>query len=239
MATWPWLDDVYERLVQSGLPQAYIRRFMDELADHYEDLLTENASMDAKVLTRLGNPEDVAAAAVLEHRKRSFFFQRHPAAAFWVFGVSPVVSLALAFVLACLGVVGCGTLCGHWDVNLADSRHLGAVDPVVLAWIISSLTTILPALALAILYGRFARRCEIGVKWMLVPCVTLALMAMLPFQGMELSESPGASRWTIGLGVPTGPVQCVQLLVPLAVGGWFAWRAGRDGKNEDRMPAMS
>jgi len=96
MANQPWLDDLHERLAQHALPQTYIRRFMEEVSDHFQDITEENMSTEANVYSRLGEPAQVAKAAVTSYRRRSFI-GRHPMAAFLVFAVSPVVSLIILF----------------------------------------------------------------------------------------------------------------------------------------------
>ena len=98
MANLPWLEEVQKRLYGHGLPPSYVRRFVAELMDHFQDLKEENMGADA--VSRLGEPEAVAEAAVTAYRRRSFF-ARHPVLTFplplLVFAVSPVVSYALLF----------------------------------------------------------------------------------------------------------------------------------------------
>ena len=72
MANQAWLDEVRERLAKHTLPPAYIRRFMDELSDHFQDITEENMGTEANVLSRLGEPEHVAESAATAYRRRSF-----------------------------------------------------------------------------------------------------------------------------------------------------------------------
>ncbi len=95
MDSQPWLGKVRQRLAEHTLPPNYVQRFMEELTDHLEDLKEEG--MDRNSFSRLGEPEQVAEAAAIVYRRRSFL-GRHPAAAFLVFGVSPVVSLIALFI---------------------------------------------------------------------------------------------------------------------------------------------
>ena len=69
MGNQPWLDRVRERLARQALPPAYIRRFTEELSDHLEDLKEE--SMETDALSRLGEPGQLANAAVAAYRRRS------------------------------------------------------------------------------------------------------------------------------------------------------------------------
>lgn len=230
----PWLEEVQKRLAESDLPPAYIRRFMEELVDHFEDITEETMRKEASVSSRLGEPGQIADAAVVAYKQRTFF-GRHPSAKLWVFGVSPMAAMLSVFVLACLGVAAIGEICEKCGVRLADKSHLGGVDPVTLGWGGSLFTTILPAALLTILYCGFAKRFDISKRWMLASCGVLALVAMLPFQSVALSDMPGKSLWTIGLVLPPSLPQCVQLLVPLAVGLWFVRSSGKRLSPEDRL----
>jgi hypothetical protein len=71
-----WLDALFARLKEQGLPSWYVERLLRELGDHLDDAETE--SMDANdSLDRFGQPEQIAESAVREFRRRSFF-GRHP-----------------------------------------------------------------------------------------------------------------------------------------------------------------
>lgn len=226
MANRPWLEAVRTRLVEKGMPSAYIRRFTEELADHFEDLLEESMRKEASVLSRLGEPDHVADAAVAAYQQRGLF-GRHPWAKLWVFGISPVAAMLSLFVLACLGVAAVGEICKTCEIPFGDRDHLGAVSSATLGWWLSLITTIVPAALLTIVYCKVAQRFHVGRKWMLASCIALASIALLPFQCISLSDMPGKSLWTIGLGLPPSFVQCVQMAVPLLVGLWWMRRTSR------------
>lgn len=235
MANRLWLEQLERRLAEGKLPAGYIRRFVDELADHFEDLTEDAMRKEADVAIRLGQPDQVAEAAVAAYRRRTFF-GRHPSAAFWIFGISPVIAMLSTFVAACLGVAAVSIACQKYGVRLADKSHLGGFDPAVLSWALALFTTVLPAVLLTWLYCGLARRCRIDRKWMLASCGVLAVIAMLPLQSIALSELPGRSLWTIGLGFPPGLLQSVQLIVPLAVGLWLARPSRQRVPQEERYP---
>ena len=94
MDSQPWLDRVRERLARQLLPSSYVQRFMEELTDHFQDITEETMRADESVLSRLGEPDQVANAAVTAYRRRSFL-GRHPALKFLVFGVSPTIPAEL------------------------------------------------------------------------------------------------------------------------------------------------
>jgi uncharacterized membrane protein YhaH (DUF805 family) len=237
MANQPWLEDVERRLTESRLPEAYIRRFMDELADHFQDVMEDtmkkNSNLDA-LIARLGEADQVAETAIVAYERRTFL-GRHPSAKFWIFAVSPVVTMVAAFVLACSGVMAFGELCGQCGVPLNDQSHLGGVDPRVVCWGIGLVTIILPAALLAMAYGWCVRKWSVGRKWMLASCGVLAFIAMLPYQSISLSEVQGESLWSIGLAFPPSLQQGIQMLVPLVVGLWFACRPNRASSQDDRL----
>ena len=84
MANLSWLDDVRQRLArQRVLPPSYVQRFVEELSDHLDDLKEESMEVDA--ISRLGEPEQVADAAVAAYRRRSSP-GRHPTVTFWFLG---------------------------------------------------------------------------------------------------------------------------------------------------------
>lgn len=229
MANRPWLDEVRERLAGQALPPAYIRRFMDELSDHFQDITEEIMSTEANALSRLGEPNEVAQAAIAAYRRRSFL-GRHPTAAFLVFAVSPIVS-QIAILVASLYAIDM-TLDRLWPKFLDTApRWLGLALPYAL----STLTIIIPSILVSVLYCRLARRTCINNKWGFVSCVMMAALAAMLQYHVKLSEIPGQSFLSIGLCIPKrvqdwdrffmlvffGTKQTVQLIVPLAVGCWF------------------
>ena len=221
-----WLAEIERRLKASRLPPVYIRRFMDELADHFLDLMEEDMSDErnlSSIASRLGRADQVAAAAIDSYRNRDVFV-RHPWAKVLFFGVSPAVVMVLAFVLACLSVGAFTAICQKCGVRLADGEHLGRVGGSTLNWAVSLVTTILPAVVLTVCYCLTAKRWKISTGWTLASCCLLAIVAMLPVQSILLSDLPGNSRWSIGLCLPPNLTQLVQLIAPLSVGLYCTWK---------------
>jgi hypothetical protein len=244
MANQQWLDDVERRLAESDLPPAYIRRFMDELSDHFQDF-TEDA-MNQKVgfesvSARLGDPEDVADTAICEFRRHSFL-RRHPVAAFFVFAVSPIATMILIVGLIVLGLYGVieienwmGVDTDGWLRNLA---HSVPRPSAVMSYLLSLLIVVIPSTLASVIYCLLARHCRIGKKWILTSCIVLAIVASLLVCNAKISEIPGKSLLGIGVRVPFGlkdfwsdfwglfcsPRQLLQVLSPLAIGSWFLWR---------------
>jgi hypothetical protein len=239
MASQPWLDRVRQRLVENRLPPAYVRRFMDELADHLQDITEETMSTETNVSSRLGEPNQVANAAADAYRRT--FWARHASAALLVFGVSPLVALLGLFVLSLVGLLGVFWILERLGVDM-HAMHLERLEPaasVVIRGLLSLAIVVLPGLLASVFYCKLARRLNIGRKWMLLSCVVLAAVAATPVFQVHLSAVPGHSNLACGLGVtvPTSVAelwhwvvwlfgqQSVQFIPPLLVGFWFLRRS--------------
>jgi hypothetical protein len=230
MANLPWLEEVRKRLVRHSLPPSYVQRFVAELADHFYDLKEETMSAEADVCSRLGEPEQVADAAVVAYRRRSFL-GRHSTAAFLFFAVSPVVSL---FVLL-FGLVKLFEILPDDDSVLDFLRHLGPTGRMAVPYVLSVLFPVVPCVVVSILHCKLARRLGLGRKWMLISCSVLAVVAATFIWSATFSETPGQSALRIGIGIPrnivdlpkmvacifSNPLRVAQFLVPLAIGWCF------------------
>ncbi len=241
MATPPWLDEVLKRLRKHSLPPTYVQRFADELSDHFQDLKEENMKTETDVYSRLGAPEQVADAAAVAYRRRSFI-GRHPLAAFFAFAVSPVVSLILLFGVMAFGMYVLGTAaeyCGIVGNGFIRRNPPGPFAMVMLHCVFSLCTIIIPALVASIFYCKLSKRLGMGRKWMCVACAVLALTAMLPFCFISPATIPSATghyavQFGLVLNIPlkisgiwcwlSSGERLIQALVPLAIGGWFFWR---------------
>jgi hypothetical protein len=80
--------------------------------------------------------------------------------------------------------------------------------------------TCLPLFLAATGFCWLAARRGLSWKWSMLACLILALFAGLTFTEVKLSDLPGQSSLAIGLTSAFGKSQLIQLLVPLAVGGW-------------------
>ncbi len=161
MVNQAWLEEVQRRLTESNLPPTYIQRCIDELDDHLEDITEENMSTDTNMSSRLGDPKQVAEAAIVAYRQRSFL-GRHPTAAFLVFAISPVIS--------------------QWFVLIASKQLLAATVIGRHAfkdyWIASPFIVICSTFV-SIFYSELAVWLGIGKKWALASYAVLGAIAML------------------------------------------------------------
>jgi hypothetical protein len=222
----PWLNRVRQRLAKHDLAPNYVERVVEELANHLEDLKEQSTSTEADAYSRLGEPEQVAEAAVTAYKRRSFL-GRHPAAAFLVFGVSPVALLVALFVvtLCFIGMIEIGV-----GITKEPPNDLGIVGSAVVNFVGSLLTVVVPSILATILYCQLAKRLGAGRKWILVSSVTLAVFASSPAYWRAGS---GDHSWRFSVpwcGFHGGgswvalTQHLVNLIVPLAIAWWFLRR---------------
>lgn len=243
MATQPWLDKVQRQLAENGLPPIYIRRFMDELADHFEDLKEETMNKETNSLSQLGDPNEIASAATVAYRQRTFF-GRHPIVKFLAFGVSPMFTMLLTFSLAFLSLLLCMEFFEYIGIDAYTTSFFKKFDATVLKWVASTITLILPTMLLAILYCRWARRSELSKKWMLIPCGILSFLSLVMIYQVTISEIPGESTLCIGAGIGSSmlyfsALRYTQMLVPLAVGLWFMRQTPKNTDKEEPLRAAA
>lgn len=235
MSTRPWLDEVLKRLSKHALPSTYVQRLAEELSDHFLDLKEENMKTESEVYSRLGTPEEVADAAAITYRRRSFV-GRHPTAAFLTFAVLPVglMILSVAFmVLALIALITAAEYVGIINSEGFRGNPPGPFIVEILRYAFSLFTIIIPALIASIVFCKLSKWLGMGRKWMLVSCVALAITAVFFSCNIGMSVDaetrhslqlgfavPGISRWLHAL---TG-LQVVQALVPLSIGCWFLRR---------------
>lgn len=209
------------RLVSQGLPPQYVHRFLEELADHFHDLTEESMSQSVDPCARLGEPQQVADAAVLAYRHRSLI-GRHPAVAFLVFAVSPLLALVAGGLAGLFLLAAAARGLGYIDEN---GQHFGATAAAALPILLSATAIVLPAVLLTAVYFRLARWTGIGRGWMVVSWLVLSVLTGLAICQVSLSDIPGQSNLTVGLGVPPDG-HMLQALAPLALGLWL-WRRTR------------
>ena len=99
MPAQPSLRRLRRDLLRRGLPRNYVNRVIGEWADHLEDLSSAQLSKEAdmpqtKAVDFLGSETELAEAAVLQYRARTFA-GRHPV---WTFLVAPIPLLLLCWI---------------------------------------------------------------------------------------------------------------------------------------------
>src|SRR5215467_3796223 len=88
-------DELRERLLRGGIAPRHVRRYIAELEDHLNELRAQEDT-EAAALARLGTAEGLA-KPMLDRREFRSWTARAPWA---VFGLGPIVMLALSIVVA-------------------------------------------------------------------------------------------------------------------------------------------
>ncbi len=221
-------DEVRERLLEAGVAPRHVRRYLNELSDHWKDLTAEEeragrnrADARSAALARLGGVEELS-RAMMERPE----FQSWSARAPWaVFGVSPLLFLAGAWCIALL------LLWSGWRMflrgeetpfvpihgmailyfGLGRSIFLGA--PVLAGWAI----------------GLMAARQRLRVAW---PVAGLVLLALIGGSAkVHADQIAGGGRhislgFTLAPSVQGSPYGLLHLLLILVVtlAPYLGWR---------------
>lgn len=206
---------VERRLMELWCPPALMRRRLQELADHREDLKREaleeglsEADAEARADALLGEPRTLAQQLALASR-RSSWWGRHPFIGFCLLPPFAILLLVLSIML-----IEWGVSCFYFTselfralVNdpsgLALSRRALAVDYYA--------AILLTAAALC----RLARRRVGGPKWALIACAVCAL------NGWLFRMKLGSHFFTVSVGYWSGWPVWTPVLLPLAVAAVF------------------
>lgn len=204
-----WHDQLHAALAREQLPPAYVARLADELCAHYDDLLEETSGMDAKfpAAERLGPPDELAAAAAVAFRRRSFSHQ-HPIAMYICVPAGLVVVSWMTLMIAHFAI---GTMIGDIDMNVSlwDAQIFSAIATAEL---------LLPIVLLTVWFARWADRQGQDRRWALLATGMLALMAGLCFSTASLSLETNRPMLSLVAGVPFHVQQWIQAAVVFVIG---------------------
>ena len=147
-------------------------------------------------------------------RKRE---QSYPVTTFWIFAVSPLVSLVF---LWCASYLVMFLVSLQFPFPRFDDEHFGHVALVALANTFNLLMVIVPSIAASLFYCNLAKRLDLGKKWMLVSCAVLGLFAASYCFSVTSADPKGHYYLHDGLGfwnpIRTGPTSrpaCFWLVV--------------------------
>ena len=227
MSNHPSLDGLGERLRRRGLPAAYVARLLGEFEDHVEDLLMQEEPMSKEALTqRIGDIEELAAAAEYEYRQRTIV-GRHPVLTFLIAPVPAVLVGWALFVLGSLAVFGATPLVLGSDFAVDGKPATQWPSAMItLANVLHQAGRFFPPALVALLFWRLASRSGLSWRWSLAACLLVALLAGAYTSEMQLPLETGRGRLAIGLGVSLCPtlLQWAQLAVPALIGLLSAWQ---------------
>ncbi|MBL9123152.1 MAG: hypothetical protein JNG90_05930, partial [Planctomycetaceae bacterium] len=216
------LERLRRELLRRGLPPSYVERVVGEWADHYEDLSSAHFSKEAdmpatKVIESFGSETELAEAAVLQFRARTFA-GRHPV---WTFIVAPVPLLILCWVAYYSSMA---LVLSTARDSLFDRTSPAAHALVQLCFETSLL---LPPVAAALVLARMARRSGRRARWLLAACALVALIAGCHRANLALPIGGGDGSLMVGFGIGSRQIVWQQAAFPLLIGGAVAWWMSR------------
>jgi len=214
-------EELRERLLRSGVAPRHVRRYLAELKDHLTDLTTEEKlsgqgqkDAEAAALIRLGGSDELV-RAMISRSELQAWSRRVPWA---VFGLGGLVSLALAYGIACL------VLWSGWRIFLP-----GSSTPFVR---VEGLAVPYFGIGRLIYYGA-----PVFVGWGLgVIAARQRMKAMWPVAGIVLACVAGAmaqvrvgAAGSVGLAIAPVSVTYLAGLMVLAALPYLVWRVVDQG----------
>lgn len=204
MANRRWLEELREQFSHHALPPSYIERLVEELSDHFNDIMEESMGKEAEdargAADRLGVPSDLARAAAAGYLKRSFCL-KHPLLTFIVLPVPLLVILSCVSLLVGFGI-------GR-AVGLLPGESRTAITAFLMCWT--------PLFISAVIFCRMVQLSGQRWQWALCACSVLTV--------------PVGLDALLSLGFHTSVFHardCVLAVTPLATAGAFVgWHAIR------------
>jgi hypothetical protein len=218
------LDALREKLLLGGIAPRHVRRYLGELRQHFDDLLRAEAnnglSGEAAFQTaraRLGSDDDLA-AAMLARPELCSIGARFPWA---VFGIAPVVLLALLLLAAVFVEVGL--------MRLSHGEGLPAPD-----WMKScaalwnwSMMYAFPVIVAAIFYGIGARQL-MTMRWLVSGALLSAVLSAAFHCTTIFSGLPGKSTFSVSFGLNSDEalLRMAASIVPVCImsGVYWVWQ---------------
>jgi len=209
-----------ERLLTAGVSSRHVRRYMAELADHFDDLEAEaraagHPKPSVSALERIGRPDDLA-QAMIDRPQLKAWTARAPWA---VFLLGPPLLLAVIDLVSILVMVLIvktvgpqpGQIAPGWLVSLAGAVnffHVYAM-PLLLGQIIAIV----------------AMRQRMRPLWPLIGLVAICLITSLNYLHVDVPLAQG-QHGEISLGASAGrwTVFRVAINLALTLPLYFAWR---------------
>jgi hypothetical protein len=237
----PSFDALRERLLRAGIAPRHVRRYLAELSNHLDDLVSEEQAKgrslgdaEAVARARLGTDEALAEALLARPGLRSA-----SARAPWlVFGFGPIVMLLA--VLIGSGFLEMGLLNVHFALTgVGDLREgVGAHLPEWLksfVWVWNQVIMYAAPLAIAALMFFVGMKQRIADVWIALGVLLAAVAGGFHVIEAGWSDEPGRSYLMLGFGlVPpfpqdkiiTGALRAGLNLALVGVAYWFWLRRG-------------
>ena len=183
-----FIEQLRHRLVELGCPMAQMRRLVQEVADHREDLkeaaLLEGLSRvdaEARAEVQLGDPLALAENLVMA-LQRSSWWGRHFVITFCLL---PLLVYPVLWTLLLVLQMAFGFALGYgWNWK---KLHVAVNNPVTfhhIAMVFQFMDYVAIALV-ALLFCWLARRSAVRLKWMVTACVVCSVVAVIMYGKIE------------------------------------------------------
>ena len=202
MPSTDFIDQLRRRLLELDCPVTHLRRLVQEVADHREDLkqasLSEGLSeahATARAEAQLGDPL-LLAEHLMVMRMRSSWWGRH---CFVTFGLVPLLAFpVLWLLLLSLNFILAFALGYGWD---GKKLHAAAGDPVKLHYLAVEFhcADCVAVILVVLLFCWLARRLAVRFGWMAISCGICSLYAV--FGWVKIVPH----SLTVGFSLPPAP----------------------------------
>jgi hypothetical protein len=224
----PRFDRLSERLLRAGIAPRLVRRYVDELRDHFDDLVREETAKgtmrtvaEANALSRLGQDDDLAEVMLARPEQRSLT-ARFPWA---VFGLGPIALLiaglaaAILIEAGVLNLVSTQTHAAGWKPSSAELRRFVFAVEV---W--NTLAVYVTPLGIAALLCFVGVRQRMPSLWIIAGVVIACVLG--GFENLVFYDTGTKGEMSLGLGLlppfPHFAEGVARAAANLAIAG-FAW----------------
>jgi hypothetical protein len=206
--------DLTERLLRAGIAARHARRAVQELREHYADVVQElraagmsPAEIEAQAAQRLGSDQDFVSHMLERPELRSWAYRRP----FVAFTLLPILAFIIVFVLSVALLIAAFESAEHWRTTLPASttaalRWVGGALFVHALWVAPVLVGAASCFV--------AARQRVPARWAISGAMVLGLLAASMTGHLE--ASPATSHGSVGFGFGIGISTAVPALVAIA-----------------------
>ena len=210
-----------EELLRKGIAPRHVRRYLGELNDHFDDLVREESARglqrhtaEATAHERLGSDDELAAAMLARPDLRSIG-ARFPWA---LFGIAPVVALALLLLAAVFVEIGL--------VKIAQGEGLPSpnwIKSFVAAWDWAMMYAF-PVIVAALFYSIGIRQ-RMKMRWLVSGVILIAVLGAAVHVTTILSDLPGKSALSVGFGLTSDEalLRIAASIIPVCIMSVTYW----------------
>ncbi len=230
-------ERIRERLLRGGVAPRHVRRTLQELEDHFADLVAElqaaghsREESESQAATRLGS-DDVFVASVLTRPELRSKARRWP----WLaFGALPVVTFAALFVISLI-------LLGEVFEFSEHTLGLMPTTSPALRWVRAILQTntlwLTPLVAAGLACFEAARR-RTPLAWPLVGTICIGLLGAMTQVSLDWSAAVPRGDLSAGFGLSSATMLTTAMRATVTIAAvlipYFWWRRTRGSSGWER-----